>query len=134
MTREEEHRVAIATEDGSRIAGHFRSAPLFIVYTVRRGRLVSTETRENTHASAPAPGDGQAGCWKVMEEVLDDVRVVIVSGMGENAYVGLLRRDVLPLLTEEEYVDRALEEYLHGRLKEHPELMHGAGLETREER
>lgn len=134
MVKGQEHKVAIATKDGERIARHFRAAPFFIVYTVRKGRLLSAETRINMHSSAPAPQEGQAECWKIMEETLGDVRVVIVSGMGENAYVGLLRRDMLPLLTEEEYADRALEEYLRGRLREHPELVHGAGAEAGKER
>jgi predicted Fe-Mo cluster-binding NifX family protein len=125
MAKEQEHRVAIATEDGKRIAHHFRAAPFFIVYKIKNGRLLSAETRVNIYASSPAAREGRAECWRVMEEILDDVCVVIVSGMGENAYVGLLRRDILPLLTEEEHAEQALDEYLHGNLKEHPELMQG---------
>ena len=60
-----------------------------------------------------------------MDDTLGDVRVLVCSGMGETAYVGLLKRDILPLLTREEYADRALSAYLHGHLKEHPELVHG---------
>ncbi len=130
MAKEHEHRVAIATDDGKRIARHFRSAPYFLVYTVRRGRLLSVETRTNVHASLPEAGEGHAECWKVLEDLLGDVRVVIVSGMGENAYVGMLRRDVLPLLTSEERVERAMEEYLRGRLKESPQLVHRTDMGT----
>lgn len=119
-----EHKVAIATEDGKRISAHFRSAPFFLVYTIKRGRLTAAESRENARAAAPLSGKGSAECWKVIDETLDDVRVVICSGMGENAYVGLLRRDILPLLTDEEYADRALDLYLRGCLKERAELVH----------
>jgi len=44
--------------------------------------------------------------------------------MGENAYVGLLRRDVLPVTTSEEEVERAVEAYLRGRLEEDPGRVH----------
>jgi len=115
MITKRKHKVAIATEDGNRIASHFRAAPLFIVYTVRSGRLSAAETRTNTLTSPAEEGECNTDCWKVMDEILDDVRVVICSGMGENAYVGLLRRDILPLLTDEEYADNPLAEYLRGR-------------------
>jgi predicted Fe-Mo cluster-binding NifX family protein len=118
-----EHKVAIATEDGKRIANHFRSAPFFLVYTIKKGRLSSAESRANSRASIPITSESSAECWKVMDEALGDVRVVICSGMGENAYVGLLKRDILPLLTGEEYADRALDMYLRDRLKERPELV-----------
>jgi predicted Fe-Mo cluster-binding NifX family protein len=125
MITARKHKVAIATEDGRRITSHFRAAPVFIVCTVWKGRLSETETRVNTRTSAATESECATDCWKVVDEVLDDVRVVICAGMGENAYVGLLRRDILPLLTDEEYADCALNEYLHGRLREQPELVHG---------
>jgi len=68
--------------------------------------------------------DTQTGCWELMEELLPDVRVVICRGMGENAYVGMLRRDVLPITTEEENAGEAMADYLKDRLKDHPELVH----------
>jgi predicted Fe-Mo cluster-binding NifX family protein len=127
MITEREHKVAIATEDGRRIANHFRSAPIFLVYTIKKGRLSSAESRANSRASIPITNESSAECWKVIDEVLGDVRVMICSGMGENAYVGLLKRDILPLLTGEEYADRALDMYLCDRLKERPELVHKYG-------
>ena len=133
MITTREHKVAIATEDGKRIASHFRAAPIFVIYTVRQGRLFAAETRVNPLAAIAAENECSADCWEVVDEVLGDVRVVVCSGMGENAYVGLLRRDILPLLTDEEYADRALDEYLHGRLREQPELIHGLACSDREE-
>jgi predicted Fe-Mo cluster-binding NifX family protein len=126
MVTEHEHKIAIATPDGKRIDRHLRAAPFFLVYTIKGGRLAATETRVNPYASSATSGEGRAECLKVVDEVLGDVRVLICSGMGENAYVGLLKRDILPLLTEEEEADKALNAYLRGHLKEHPELVHGA--------
>jgi hypothetical protein len=47
-------------------------------------------------------------CWEIIDRILSDVRVVIAAGMGENSYVGLLKRNVLPLVTEEIDHEKAL--------------------------
>jgi predicted Fe-Mo cluster-binding NifX family protein len=118
-----EHRVAIAvTEDERHVASHFGAAPRFLVLRVKKGRVIAREVRTNTDKCIHA--SGTLGCWDVMERVLPDVRVVISSGMGENAYVGLLRRDVLPLVTDETAVEEAIRSYLHDRLYENPSLVH----------
>ena len=119
-----EYKVAVATEDGKRIADHFGSAPLFVVYTVRDGRIFDWEMRVNRQGCAEDVPEQGAGCWELMERLLPDVRVVICRGMGENAYVGLLRRDVLPVTTPEEEVEKAVKAYLKGRLEEDPRRVH----------
>jgi len=118
-----EHKVAIAITEGEQhVASHFGAAPLFLVLRVKKGKAISREVRTNTEKCIHA--SGTLGCWEVMERVLPDVRVVISSGMGENAYVGLLRRDVLPLVTDETDVEEAIRAYLHDRLRENVELVH----------
>ena len=124
MMFEREHKVAVATTDGKKIADHFGSAPLFAVYTVEKGRVLDWEVRANREGCSREEDDTQAGCWELMERLLPDVRVVICGGMGENAYVGLLRRDVLPVTTPEDDVERALEAYLKGRLEDDHGLVH----------
>ncbi|NPV58408.1 MAG: hypothetical protein HPY75_01945 [Actinobacteria bacterium] len=118
MILDREHKVAVATLDGKRIADHFGSAPMFAVYTVRKGKVLDWEVRANREGCSRDEEDTQAGCWELVERLLPDVRVVICGGMGENAYVGLLRRDVLPVTTPEVEVERAVEEYLRGRLED----------------
>ncbi len=124
MIVDREHKVAVATTDGKRIAGHFGSAPLFAVYTVAKGRVLDWEMRANREGCSREEDDTQAGCWELMERLLPDVRVVICRAMGENAYVGLLRRDVLPVTTPEEEVEAAVEAYLKGRLVDDPGRVH----------
>lgn len=123
MPESREHRVAIAVmEDERHVASHFGAAPRFIILKVKNGKVTAREVRTNTDKCIHA--SGTLGCWEVMEKVLPDVRVVISAGMGENAYVGLLRRDVLPLVTEETDVEQAVRDYLHDRLQENPGLVH----------
>jgi len=119
-----EHKVAVATVDGRVIAEHFGSAPQFVVYTVRKGRVLEKEPRVNRRECSRDTEDTQAGCWELMQELLPDVRVVICRGMGENAYVGLLRRDVLPITTEEEDAERAVKAYVRDNLNDDPNRVH----------
>lgn len=105
-----EHRVAIAiTEDERHVASHFGAAPLFLVLGVSPGKVSSREVRTNTDKCIHASGT---------------LRVVVSSGMGENAYMGLLGRDVFPLVTDETGVEEAIRSYLHDRLHENPSLVH----------
>ncbi len=124
MTYHSEYKVAVASVDGKRISEHFGCAPLFVVYTVRKGKIVHEELRVNCKECERSTEDTQAGCWELMQELLPDVRVVICRGMGENAYVGLLRRDALPITTDEKEVEKAVMSYLRDRLKDDPHRVH----------
>ena len=124
MTFEQEHKVAVATMDGKTLAPHFGSAALFVVYTVKKGKVLEEEFRVNRRDCTRGIEDTQAACWEMMEELLPDVRVVICHGMGENAYVGMLRRDVLPVTTDEENAQEALAAYLKDRLEDNPHRVH----------
>ncbi len=126
-TVDKESKIAIATNDGIDVAEHFGSAPLFYVATVRRGRVIAEETRPNRYHCAESERAGL--CWDLISELLPDVRAVITTGMGENAYVGLLRRDILPLVTTETNLHAALRAYLSGKLKEEPRRVHPSRLE-----
>lgn len=124
MILQQEHKVAVATENGKVIAPHFGAAPLFVVYTVIKGKVAFEEFRVNRRDCTRSVEDTQASCWELLEELLPDVRVVICRGMGENAYVGMLRRDVLPITTDEKYAQEALASYLKGDLKDNPGRVH----------
>ncbi len=123
LTRNE-HKVAIASEDGKTIACHLGAAPVFVVYRVRKGKVVAKELRENHWMHLVGQEDSLAGCWELIKELLPDVKVVISRGMGENAYVGLLRRDVLPINTDEVDAGDAIGAYLEGNLDDNPQLIH----------
>ncbi len=124
MPLESEHKVAVATVDGDVIASHFGSAPFFLVCTVRKGKITGRELRENRKGCSRSREDGDTDCWDIIEDLLPDVRVMITSGMGEKAYVGFLRRDVLPVVTMLSGVEEAVDAYLKDGLKEYPQLVH----------
>ena len=60
----------------------------------------------------------------MIEGLLPDVRVMITSGMGETAYVGFLRRDVLPIVTMLSGVEEVIDAYLKDGLKDYPQMLH----------
>lgn len=124
MPLQHEHKVAIATVDGEAIASHFGSSPYFLVCTIKKGRITSRELRENTKGYMRSIEEGHTDCWDMIEGMLPDVKVIITSGMGENAYVGFLRRDVLPVVTMLTNVEEAVEAYLKDGLKDYPQLVH----------
>jgi predicted Fe-Mo cluster-binding NifX family protein len=124
MTFQDKHKVAVVTEDGKVLAEHFGPAPLFVVYTVKKGKILDKELRVNTRERSRDLEDTQAVCWELMEDLLPDVRVVICRGMGENAYVGLLRRNVLPITTDIIEAEEAVHAYLHDRLEDDPRRVH----------
>lgn len=118
------HKVAVATQDGRKVGEHFGSAKEFHVFTIDAGEVVGEEIRSNTAPCSHHDGGETGGCWDIVESLLFDVKVVISAGMGENAYVGILRRDVLPLVTEKVPIEQALRAYLRGELRENRDLLH----------
>jgi len=125
----EERKVAIATKDGINIYEHFAAAPFFIVLKAKGHQVVAREQRENPYMGRRKECGEHAACLRVAREVLPDVQVVISAGMGENAYVALLSRNILPLLTQERDIIKAVKLYLKGRLKEDPSLVRQAGID-----
>ncbi len=118
------HKVAIAVGSDGKISEHLGSTTFFIVYTVHGGKILEKEERLNERACSKREEDTEAVCWKLIEELLPDIKVMISRGMGENAYVGLLRRDVLPILNEEKESEKAIKAYLKGELRDCPHLVH----------
>jgi predicted Fe-Mo cluster-binding NifX family protein len=112
------HKVAVATQDGQKVGAHFGSAEEFYVFTVDEGGVVDEEVRSNLNPCSHKDGGDTGGCWDLIEDLLFDVKVVICAGIGENAYVGILRRDILPLVTEEVPIDQAMQAYIKGELSE----------------
>ena len=118
------HKVAVATQDGIRVGAHFGSAKEFHVFTIDAGEVMEKESRSNTAPCSHHEGGETGGCWDLIENLLFDVKVIISSGMVENAYVGILRRDILPLVTEEVPIEQAVQAYLRGELRENRDLLH----------
>ncbi|MEW6553749.1 MAG: hypothetical protein AB1384_05635 [Actinomycetota bacterium] len=60
---QQEHKVAVATIDGKILASHFGSAPLFVVFTVKKGKILEEELRVNRGDCTRNADETQAGAW-----------------------------------------------------------------------
>lgn len=120
-------RIAIASEDGTRIAGHFGRTPYFAVVTVEDGAVVSQELRENTftahargghgpdHKPGYGMGHGPASHAGILEG-LGDCQAVICRGMGFRLREDLNTAGIESYVTDCMTVQEAVNAYLNGTL------------------
>jgi predicted Fe-Mo cluster-binding NifX family protein len=126
-------KIAAVSENGTTISQHFGRAPLYVVMTIDKGKVVSKEKRmrlaENTcachgeahsdchgkeagHGTDPASEVKHAG----MADAIADCQYVIARGMGPGAYLSLKNRNLEPIITAEENIDEAMRLFLDGKL------------------
>ncbi len=131
-------KVAVITDDGKTISQHFGRAPYYLVLTIEEGQVVSREMRDkmgHTHFSAEphteahdAPGHGQDAASHDkhvnMAQAIADCKALICGGMGMGAYESMRQLNIQPLVTEERNIDKAVQEFIDGKLIDHTELLH----------
>lgn len=131
-------KIAAISEDGTTISQHFGRAPLYVVVTAEGGKIISKETRAKTghHSFAPeqahqlAPGErhgfdaGAQDRHKSMAETISDCQVLLTGGMGWGAYEGMRSYNIEPIVTDIEDIDKAVQLYLDGKLKNLMERLH----------
>ncbi len=131
-------KIAIITEDGTKISQHFGRALLYLVATVKDGKIVSKETRDKTghhtfaahHHAELAPGErhgydaGSQVRHASMVETIADCQALIAGGMGWGAYESMKSRHIKPVVTDVENIDKAVSLYLAGELPNLMERLH----------
>lgn len=121
-------KIAVASEDGKKISPHFGRAKLFVIFEIENGVIKNKEYIQNTFT-------GHAkGVYEIEEhhhkshseiiESLKDCKVVISHGMGRKLYDDLTSAGIEVCVTEETDVDKAIELYLKGELKNVSKLIH----------
>ena len=106
-------KVAVVSEDGVSVSQHFGRAPFYVVVTVEKGQVVSSERRAKAgHHSFAAqehhpPSQQQHGYGvaararhEQMAEVIADCDAVIAGGMGRGAYESMQTRGIRPIITD----------------------------------
>jgi predicted Fe-Mo cluster-binding NifX family protein len=131
-------KIAAISEDGVTISQHFGRAPLYVVVTVEKGKVVSKETRNKmghqhfaaTPHAETAPGerhgydtDAQSKHAQ-MAQSIDDCQVLIAGGMGWGAYDSLKSRGIETIITDVNDIDEAVKTYLQGNLPNLMEKLH----------
>jgi predicted Fe-Mo cluster-binding NifX family protein len=130
-------KIAAITEDGNTISQHFGRAPLYLVFTVEDGKIISKETRDKAghhtfaaHHSDVAPGErhgygaGAQSRHASMMEDIADCQVLIAGGMGWGAYESLKGGNIQPIVTDVGNIEEAVKLYLEGELPNLMERLH----------
>ncbi|MBD3409193.1 MAG: iron-molybdenum cofactor biosynthesis protein [Ignavibacteriales bacterium] len=118
-------RIAIASDDGIKIAGHFGRARGFVYADVEDGEVKNREFKANDitgHAQGHTHGHahGQHSHAPIIA-ALEGVDAVISRGMGRRIYDDLMAAGKRALITEEVEVDNAVAAYVKGDLEDFPE-------------
>jgi len=133
-------KIAAVSDDGVTISRHFGRAQFYVVVTVEDRKIVSREKREKLghahfagehgahgsqndprgHGFDPTAQDRHAR----MAASISDCQVLLVGGMGMGAYESMQQANIIPLVTDLENIDEAVQAYLSGSLKHHGERLH----------
>ncbi len=117
-------RIAIATDEYGRPAGHFGEAPFYVVYTLEDGQVVGQEQRAKPvcdHAGSGAGANGAHGgaegpdLHTGMSDVIMDCQVVMARGIPAPMYRHLINVGLDPHLVGAASNEEALREYLASR-------------------
>jgi predicted Fe-Mo cluster-binding NifX family protein len=109
-------KIALPTEDGTTICGHFGRAPQFLVFTIENEQIIGKTLRPNSHASGEHDHHGSGRSHDDILGALADCQVVIAQGMGPHAVTALEDAGLWVFFTEETDLETAVHLYLQGNL------------------
>ena len=117
-------RIAIASDDGQRIAGHFGRTRGFVIYEIEDGKVINRLYLENDftgHARGMEGVDHSADRHSPILRALNGCTAVISRGMGQRIYVDLKQAGIEAFIVNEDNADQALDLYLKSELQDNPE-------------
>jgi predicted Fe-Mo cluster-binding NifX family protein len=126
-------KIAVVTDDEITVSQHFGRASLYVVYTVRDGKIIGKEARPKMGHSHFAVGESHTAHGSghgydaasqtkhaSMAEAIADSQVLIAGGMGMGAYESMKSYKIETIVTDVANIDEAVKLYLEGKL---PNLM-----------
>jgi predicted Fe-Mo cluster-binding NifX family protein len=119
-------KIAVVTENGWQISSHFGMAPVYRVYSVEDGKIISEEERAKPHHTHHPDHEGVHeghGLHDDMFAPINDCQVLICGGMGTPAYQKALTAGLQVVLTGGE-IRTAVDAYLLGQLSSDPRRVH----------
>jgi predicted Fe-Mo cluster-binding NifX family protein len=129
---EDTFKIAVASEDGRSVSRHFGRAPLYAVFTIEQGRVVTTEHRPKPgHRDFTGGSTGPADKHDAMSAVVADCRAVVAGGMGDGAAGALRAAGVEVVLTDEPDAETAALRWAAGDLPDLADRLHGGRGEHR---
>lgn len=122
-------KIAVTTQDGKKVSGHFGMAPYYRVIQVDAGKILGDTTREkphnqsHEHSSDHEHGHHGHGLGRRAIQVIDDCQVLICGGMGQPAFQKAQDAGLEIYLTGGS-VDDAIQSYIKGELKSDQRRIH----------
>lgn len=131
-------RIAVVTDDGKTISGHFGRATHYLVAVVEDGRIITREMREKAghgafanqphdaehHGKGHGTGPHAQARHDQMVETIADCEALICGGMGYGAYERVRQRGIRPIISDIIDVDQAILECAEGRIVDHVDRLH----------
>ena len=118
-------RIAVASDDGTRVAAHTGRCNGFAIFEIVGQTAVPVEQRANTftaHAQGVCTGHA-AGASETAHhshtpllDALRDCRVLVTRGLGPRLVTDLAARGIEAYVCQAEHVDEAAQQYAQGRL------------------
>jgi predicted Fe-Mo cluster-binding NifX family protein len=117
-------KIAVATNDGSKVAGHIGRVKSFLKFEIDGKNIVGKELIENsfTHHGrngenhAHHHGEGMHHGHENLIEGLKDCKALIFNNGGWRIINDLKENNIIPLLTDERDAESAVKKYLDGEL------------------
>jgi predicted Fe-Mo cluster-binding NifX family protein len=117
-------KVAVATNDGKRVTGHIGKCRSFMIFELNNEIIVNKEMRENvfTHHRLEHEhqhhGEGGGHSHTNLINGLSDCSYLISSGGGWRVVEDLKQNNIIPIFSNVESIDEALEKFIKGELKD----------------
>ena len=117
-------RVAVASDDGVSIAGHFGRCACFVIFDAAENGATEIERRPNSNNHHHEQGDcghhdheNSGHSHQSFLNALHDCQVVICRGMGRRAVIDLSAKGIQPAIVAEDIsAHEAAELYARGQL------------------
>lgn len=118
-------KIAVASQNRKEITGHTGRCRKFWIYQIENGVVAGKELlelpKEQTfHETSPRE-----------PFLLDDIQVLIASGMGRGLFRRLQERNIKAIITKKADPDKAVNDFLNGTLKTEPLEPHEHGHKHR---
>jgi predicted DNA-binding protein (UPF0251 family)/predicted Fe-Mo cluster-binding NifX family protein len=131
-------KIAVVTDDGKTICGHYGRATGYAVFSVENGAVTGKELREKAghhtfagHGSEPGDPSGRHGFGAgaqdrhaSMTANITDCQVVLSGGMGWGAFENLKSQGIEAIITDVADIEAAVQQYLAGDLPNLMERLH----------
>lgn len=121
-------KIAVASNNQIKVSGHLGRAKSFLIYEVENSQIINKETRINTFTHhvqhdhhheeshhGHIHGEGIHSHAELIEGLKDCSHIIFQSG-GWRVIEDLKLNNIIPILTDEEFADTAVEKFLKGTL------------------